>query len=185
MIQGWRAELVFILCQRNAVFLLHFKISHFPLDYSTKALTLSIFLRRKLGWGDEGGIESGKFHPTVNRGVKEETTKGVCVEQSMWCVLTFRICPSFRVLYFVLTIHQALFQLQGAQKGQRQGQPGGGEKQDIPVGEFTVATPVQLSFREFISVISTSLKSNNGNKCVSFLLLRKMGKRIWVIWLRL
>ena len=104
-------------------------------------------------------MESGKFHPTVNRGVKEKTTKGsytgtgcaVCSN-----ILTLCICLLFSVLYCMLTIHQALFKLQGAQKGQRKGKSGELGKQDITVDEFIVIRLVQLSSKEFTSIISTS-----------------------------
>lgn len=48
---GWRAELVFILCQRNAVLLPLFKISHFPLSYNTQDGTLSVFAEGSWGGG--------------------------------------------------------------------------------------------------------------------------------------
>ena len=48
---GWGAELVFLLCQRNAMLSPLFKISHFPLSWSAPDGTLSVFAEGSWGGG--------------------------------------------------------------------------------------------------------------------------------------
>lgn len=74
-------------------------------------------------------VESGKFHSTMDKGIKRKPPRELTLEHGTWYIcsniLTLYLCLLLSVFYCVLTISHLLSIVKlETQKGQKKGQAG-------------------------------------------------------------